>query len=170
MLRFLRNLLLMEVLIATTVIGIFAAILLNRLAYYQERAEKANMELVISSVKSALRMRLANMMIRGHATRYGDLADDNPMDWLEQVPGNYRGHLAPSWRQEELQGNWFFDPASRTLVYWVKHGEHFRPDSSNQKKVRIEVNLIYQYDSQMAREVAPIIGAQVQLVEPYQWF
>lgn len=169
MLRFLRNLLLMEVLIATAVVGIFAAMLLSRVAYYQEMAEKANMELVISSLKSALRMRLASMMIEGRAMRYGDLADDNAMDWLERVPANYGGHLPPSLDREELEGRWFFDPKSKTLVYWVKDGEHFKPDAANQKKVRLRVELRYQNGNPGSKAGEPVVGAQLVLVEPYQW-
>lgn len=170
MLRFLRKLLLMEVLIATTVVGIFAATLLNRLAYYQERAEKANMELVISSVRSSLRMHLASMMIKGHAMRYEEVADANPMDWLDQKPGNYRGLLPATRKLDDLQGNWFYDPASKSLLYWVKHGEHFLLDSEKDKKIRLRVILLYQNRKAASGETKFVTGVRLVPVEPYRWF
>ncbi|MDQ9170230.1 type II secretion system protein [Oxalobacteraceae bacterium R-40] len=170
MLKFLRNLLLMEVLIAVTVVGIFAAVLLNRLSYYQEKAEKANMELTISSIRSALRMRLAGMMIQGATKRYGEVAEDNPMDWLEHKPGNYGGLLTASRNLKEIKGNWFYDPASKSLIYWVKHGDHFRPDSANEKKVRLKIVLIHENGDPASAEANRVAGARIMLAEPYLWF
>lgn len=170
MLRALRNLVLFEVLAVTVAIGIIAAVLLNRLSYYQEAAEKANMELVISSIQSALRIRIATMMIEGRAGQYSTLAQHNPMDLLEQKPANYAG-LSPSrLNPETLAGTWVFDPESRTLIYWIKHGDHFHPDSTGQRKVRLRIALSTDPAILIDTKTPLVTGARVVLVEPYKWF
>lgn len=170
MLRMLRNLLLLEVLAVTVFVGIMAAILLNRVAYYQEAAEKAHMELTISSVRSALRMRMATMMIEGRAAQFSSLAQDNPIDWLEQKPANYSGVLSADRVHESLAGKWVFDPATRTLVYWVEHGEHFQADSAGERKVRLQIVLMKEPPAAENSQASLATGARLILAEPYKWF
>jgi hypothetical protein len=170
MLRTLRNLLLLEVLAITVFVGIMAAILLNRLAYYQEAAEKANMEMTISSVRSALRMRMATMMIEGREAQFPSLALDNPMEWLEQKPVNYAGVLSIQRAPGSLVGHWIFDPATRSLIYWVEHGEHFQPDSAGERKVRYQIVLMKEPPTAENSQISLITGARLVLAEPYKWF
>ncbi len=170
MLRTLRNLLLMEALVAAVFVGIIATVLLNRLAYYQEAAEKATMELTISSIKSALRMRMATMMIEGRTSQYASLAQENPMDWLEQKPANYAGLVPAHPHPETLAGNWVFDPASRDLIYWVKHGEHFQADSSGERKVSLRLKLLSERPASESEAKILITGARIELGKTYKWF
>jgi type II secretory pathway pseudopilin PulG len=170
MLKLLRNLLLLEILAATVFVGIMAAILLNRVSYYQEAAEKANMELTISSLRSALRMRMAAMMIEGRAAQFPSLAQDNPMDWVEQIPANYSGVSSPDRGPNSLAGKWVFDTATRSLIYWVERGEHFRPDSAGERKVRLQIVLIKETPSAENAQPSLVTGARLVLLEPYKWF
>lgn len=170
MLRTLRNLLLLEVLAITAFIGIISAILLNRLAYYQEAAEKANVELVISTMKSALRMRMASMMIEGRMAHYGKLADDNPMEWLEQRPSEYAGEMLPATSRKMQSGAWVFDRATHILTYWPKRAEHFQPDSEGRHRIRLRIQLLTETASVQNRQVQLVTGARLVLVEPYKWF
>ena len=170
MLRILRNILLLEVLAAIALVGIVAAMFLNRLAYYQEAAEKANMELVISSMKSALRMRMATMMIEGHMAQYGKLADDDPMDWLEQKPDNYSSEILPAAPPEMRMGRWAFDKSSRILSYWPEHTDHLQPDSEGQHRIRLRVLPLTEKTGAPNERAQLTTGVRIVLVEPYKWF
>lgn len=169
MLRLFRNTLLMEVLIATLVIGIVAALLLSRLAHYQEMAEKAHMEMTVATVKSALRMRLASMMIEGRAHEYSGLAEQNPMEWLEQKPANYAGELTRSGSTADLQGNWYFDRSARSLVYFVKHGSNFKASSNGEKSISIGIILTYEPQVNDDKAGMLVTGARLQHRHAYEW-
>lgn len=170
MLKLFRNMLLMEVLVATVVIGIVATMLLSRLAYYQEMAEKANMEMTVAAVKSALRMRLAGMMLEGRAQEYPRLAEQNPMDWLEERPANYRGELPNAASLSELEGNWYFDRSARRLVYFVKYGANFKTGQGGDKSVSVRVILIYQPLANASESATLVTGAHLQNLHAYEWF
>jgi general secretion pathway protein G len=153
-------------------IGIFAAFLLNRLAYYEEQAEKAMMESTASTIKSALRIQMSKLMIAGRVQDYALLAQQNPLDWLEQKTGkddDPNGNLIPD---KSVLDAWSFDPVSRALIYSVKHGDYFVPDSAGLKRVRWKVRVIT--DAAVPNDESHgsqlVTGLSLELVEPYQWF
>lgn len=170
MLKFLRDLLVFEVLVVTVFVGLFAAILLDRVRDYQEAAEKANMELVISSVRSALRMRLATMLIQGKVSQYSSLEDQNPMDWLDQKPVNYQGELQPDALSSDFSGTWYFDRESKALVYRIERDRHFKlTDRVNVPEVRFQVRLVADHFNKSQDGAPLIVGVRLMLMTPYQW-
>ena len=163
----------LELMTAVLVVGILAAILLDRLYFYQEMAEKARMEYTISRIKSGLRLRMAGMLVAGRAQEYFLLARQNPMEWLDHKPENYVGERDSLDEQQARLGTWHFDRANNMLVYLVQHGEHFQQqDSNGRKQVRLKVVTIRNVNDG-ARESAshdPSDSVAIALVEPYQWF
>jgi general secretion pathway protein G len=168
----LRGFSLLELTVTVTVISIVALTLLNRLSYYQEMAEKADMEYTISALKSALRMRMAKLMIEGRAQEFRALAEQNPMDWLEKKPANYLTLEVPHDPRFSLEGTWYFDSTARVLTYIPKHNEYFQPDRSGQKRVRL--HLVYLRNEAVGssdeRITRPTDSVAVALIEPYKWF
>ncbi|HEY8100803.1 MAG TPA: type II secretion system protein [Burkholderiaceae bacterium] len=163
---------LLELMVAVMIISIAGIVLLNRLSYYQEMAEKADMEYTISALKSALRMRMASLMIDGRAQEIRSLALENPMDWLEKKPANYLTLQLPRDPRFTLEGNWYFDSANRVLAYQPKHNNYFQPDSSGQKRIRLQVTYLRNEavpanDNHPNR---PTDSVAVTLIEPYKWF
>lgn len=150
------------------VISLLAGILLERLLFYQEMAERANVESMISRFKSGLRIHMAEMLIHGRAQEYPSLATENPVDWLDEKPENYRGHLPAKSPSELKPGNWYYDPSTHTLIYLVKHGRYFKPDSTGLKRVRLHVVLVLNPDSDSKQP--RVLSVQMLLVEPYRWF
>lgn len=163
-----RGFTLFELVVLSVLISILAMVLLNRLIYYQELAEKADMEFKAAELKSGLRMRMAKLLIEGRAQEYGSLAQENPFDWLEKMPGNYVGQIADGNFKTIPAGNWYFDTASHTLVYLVKHGDYFKPDSTGEKRVRFQVKLVRNPPGVGVDQ--PFASVNLALVEPYQWF
>jgi type II secretory pathway pseudopilin PulG len=161
-----------EFIAVVILVGIFATLLLNRLYYYEERAEKANMEATASAINSALRVQMSELMIQGRVKDYALLAQQNPLEWLEQktVKDNDRsGSVKPAWT---LPDAWSFDATNHMLVYTVKHGDYFEPDSLGQKRVRWQVKLIQNLSHADDRTNAGnlTVGVALVLVEPYHWF
>ncbi|MGZ3236522.1 MAG: type II secretion system protein [Burkholderiaceae bacterium] len=170
--RSLRGFSLLELMVSVMVISVAGIILLNRLSYYQEMAEKADMEYTISALKSALRMRMATLMIEGRAQEFRSLAQENPMDWLEQKPANYLTLELPHDPRFTLAGHWYFDSAKRVLVYLPKHNDYFQADGYGQKRVRLQV--IFLRNEALAvndkRPNRPTDSVAIALIEVYKWF
>lgn len=132
----------LELLLSATLIGIFAAILLNRLMFYQEAAEKANVEYTISMLKSALRVQMATMLVEGRVQDYVLLERQNPMDWLEEKPGNYSLGSVNGDAGGKCNGCWYFNPGDRTLTYRPARSEYLQPDKSGEKRLRLQVRTV----------------------------
>ena len=82
---------LFEFAVAVVIIAILAWVLLTRLAFYQEMAEKAAMESTVRVIKTGLQIRLAELIIGNRQGEAGKLEVEDPMQWLEPRPANYAG-------------------------------------------------------------------------------
>lgn len=162
----------LEFAVAVAAIGILSGILLNRLHYYQELAEKADMEYTIGAIKSALSLRMATMLVDGRAQEFNLLAQENPMDWLEETPRHYRGRIANNIGGQTSAGGWYFDSDTRSLVYVVENGDHFQPNSDGRKRVRLRVISLRNQPSPTLDDGAAQATDSValSLIEPYKWF
>jgi general secretion pathway protein G len=117
-----------ELLVCTAVFGIFLGVFIERSFYYQEWAEKSAMELTAEHIKTGMRYRVADLIIANRMSEIPTLADENPMDWLEQKPPNYAGERDSSVEAPQ-GGTWYFDRKNRELVYAVNNRRHFSPSS-----------------------------------------
>ncbi|KIF82273.1 hypothetical protein TSA66_18020 [Noviherbaspirillum autotrophicum] len=160
---------LLELVVAISLIAILAAALLERLRFYQEAAEKANVEYTISALKSALRVQMAAMMVEGRVQDYDQLEHQNPIDWLDEKPRNFSFGVPAV--VAACKGCWSYDAASRTLTYWPARGEYLQPDSGGQKRIRLRVNTLRDIASNDvdARGGKPIMRVVLEVVEPYSW-
>lgn len=167
--RLFRNNLLFEFIAAMAVIGVVAGLLLTRLSYYQERAEKANMEFTISAFESALRVQKSLMLIQGREREYAVLVQQNPVDWMEQKPANYLGKFDLSPSQASLAGHWYFDTTKRILVYTPRHRDHFRGDGPASHSVQLHAAIPASTSGEASIEPT-VLNVRLQLTHQYQWF
>lgn len=164
---------LLELAVMSVILAILAAVLLQRLTYYQEVAEKMNMEATVSTLKSALFLKIAEYMTAGRRIDYEQLARENPMDWLEVKPPNYAGPFSGDAPETMPLGNWHYDRSERTLVYRVNNGRYFVPDSQGRKQVRLRLVLSYgEIWGGVGLRDSPkqASGIKLMAVEPYRWF
>src|SRR5947199_8749437 len=82
---------LIELIVVVCIVALCAALLLDRLRFYQEAAEKAVMEYTVATVKSALQLRVAVMLVRGEEKNIGALARAHAEDWWMEPPAGSRG-------------------------------------------------------------------------------
>jgi type II secretory pathway pseudopilin PulG len=160
-----------ELMVVAILLGIVSTMLLNRLRFYQEAAEKAQMEYTVSTLKSALRLRKAALLVEGRAYAFGSLALENPMDWLETKPANYSPQIDAMTADSSLAGTWYFDRADRTLIYVVDHGDHFKLDSTGKKRVRLHMVRVptVSDDALLKSGRAASESVALELVEPFSW-
>jgi general secretion pathway protein G len=160
---------LIELTVSILVVLALAALLLDRLLYYQEAAEKARVELEIVKLKLALQARIGALIAEHKVVNYAGLARENPVKWLDEPMPAYRGEVGPAQAQLMPGGTWYFERESAQLVYVVNNGRYFKPDSAGRKRIRLYVKLVRAH-SQGAAEDTAVLGLQVAPFEPYAWF
>ncbi len=130
-----RGFSLVEFVVAIAIVGVFGGVLLQRMRYLQEVAEMTAMELTVANLRTGLRYKTGDLLMRDKVSEIATLADENPVDWLENHPENYLGEfdLKPD---TDLRGKWYFDKARHELVYTVNNRRHFIPASDQDYALR----------------------------------
>jgi prepilin-type N-terminal cleavage/methylation domain-containing protein len=158
----------LELLIAISVIGVAAALLLDRLLYYQEAAEKANMEYWSNVFKLGLQIRIGHLMAQSQVVDYMTVARENPVTWLDvPVPG-YRGEFVATAKVEVPGASWYYDRTRRELIYVAAQSRYLQPDADRQPRVHFQVKLVYPEGLPLRDEL--VLGLQIVPVQPYRWF
>jgi len=162
----------MELLVVVVAIALLGGVLLERVLLYQEQAEQAAMEQMVGTLRSALRLQVAESLPKGRSG-LAQLAEQNPMHWLLGKPANYVGERLGTEISAVPGGNWYFDLRDNSLVYVVGNGRHFAANASGRKEVRYQIQALVAGKPQAKRNTADkqaIDGVILVLVEPYQWF
>lgn len=163
----------LELVVVAIVFGVLASVLLNRLAYYQEAAEKARVEYTIGAMKNALRHRTAELLIAGRSQEYRFLAGGNPMEWLDPKPDNYLGPLSGRQPSDVPSGSWYFDTAARELIYVPNNAAYFQGDAEGRKWIRLRIAPTPNFlpaAGERGEGPRPTDGVGLEFVQPYSWF
>ena len=158
----------LELTVSIALIAVFAGLLLERLLYYQEAAEKAVMELEANKLKLALQVHVGDLVARNRALDYPQIARENPMGWLDRPPVGYRGEFDGDVSADLPRGSWYFDRSNAEVVYLVKLDRNLQVGSGGRARVRWRVKLIRPED--VAAKDGMVMGMQLIPVEPYRWF
>lgn len=159
---------LIELAVVVAIVGILAAALLRSVVFYQEQAEKTAMEQLLGTLRSALHLQTAGLLVRSDLTGIRRLADQNPMDWLAEKPGNYAGeYYAPKPGMVE-SGNWYFDLQNKNLVYLANNHAHLHTAPGESNLIRFQVKLVT--DSAGTSDKDVIRGVILEAAIPYSWF
>lgn len=165
---------LIELVVAIIIISTLGAVLLDRMLYYQEAAEKAAMERFVGILRSALQLQIAERLLNGQGAEIVSLAGDNPINWLVEPPANYLGERFDPAPNEIAKGSWYFDLKERHLVYVMTRGAHFTPNPRGRKDVRYITRVVASAKTPQERanpaDKIVINGVILALAEPYQWF
>jgi prepilin-type N-terminal cleavage/methylation domain-containing protein len=159
---------LIELVIVVCIIGILAAVVLNRLRFYQEAAEKAAMEHTLGALKSALQLRVAALLLRGEERNIKSLAGANPFGWLAEAPNSYRGEFVAA-QPVVPSGSWYFDSARKEIVYVPDLDDHLERLADGSKRLRFRVRLDFEL-SEGGPGRKQITEMRIEPVSPYVWF
>lgn len=116
-----RGFTLFEFVVVISLVGITAAFALNRLWSLQENAERVAVEYNIAALRSALRIRSAELIAANRWAELAALPTQNPFDLLDEVPATYGGTLG----SETKSGAWYYDPGSGAAIYVLRHDATF---------------------------------------------
>lgn len=116
--------------------------------------------------KTALQIRLAELIVERREGEARTLEVENPTRWLSEKPTNYAGNYPE--RQET--GVWYFDAATRELVYVVNSSRGLELASyGSTKQLRFRVKIVYQAIHAGGRQIEGIGGIFLQPSVAYRW-
>lgn len=160
-----RGFSLLELAVVAVVLSVVMALLLSRLAFYQAAVERARFETTLSIYKTALQIRLAELILERREGEARMLEVENPTHWLSEIPtnygGEYPGQLEP--------GNWYFDGNTRELVYVVNTASVLGSGGKHMKKLRFRVQIVYQIINAGSKQIRGIGGVSIIPMAVYQW-
>lgn len=161
---------LIELIVSISIIILLAGMLLDRVWFYQEQAEKTAMEQVAGALQSALILQYGHMLTNGRESDVNTLLTENPTHWLMQKPPNYVGEYFSPTPGAISPGNWAFDLKNKELVYVPYKTEYFIPGKDGHKWVRYRVHFLYEASrgskNKSEKELSSLL---FEPVEPYQW-
>lgn len=159
---------LIELVIVIAIIGVLASQFFQRVWFYQEMAEKAAMQQVVSALQTALVLEYGHRLASNNGAALAGITRENPLEWLAVKPTNYAGTLHVVRARDIEPGNWVFEQSTFELIYFPYHREHFIPASAGNDSIRFKARALYEtnrYGSKRT-EFAGLIFAPVK---PYQW-
>jgi len=161
-----RGFSLLELAVVAVVLSVVVAVLLNRLAFYQEAAERARFESTLRIYKTAVQIRLAELILERREGEAGMLEVENPTRWLSEKPTDYAGEYP---RQPE-PGAWYFDSGTRELVYVANSASGLVVSADNRmKQLRFRVRIIYQAINAGGKPILGIGGVAITPSAAYRW-
>jgi hypothetical protein len=148
-----------EFVTSTAVIAVCMAVLLNRIAAYEELAEKTRVELTIAQIRTGLRYAQMEALLHRQEVPIEVWLRRNPMDWLAQPPADYHG--AVSRLPTPPARGWYYLEHEHALVYLPRLQTHLASGWSERP-----VRLIWQV------QAGPSLRLESVVLEarPYQWF
>lgn len=127
-----RGFSLLELAIVAVIFSVLVAVLMQRLAFYQDEAERSGAQLMVANMRSALYGKALEATVKQEQQRLAQLAGINPVSLLARKPENYRGEVDTLTASSFEPGYWYFVRDRRILVY-VFRGKKSFPEDSNER-------------------------------------
>jgi prepilin-type N-terminal cleavage/methylation domain-containing protein len=155
---------LFELVVVISVAGLIAVIAAGRFLYWEERAEKAAMDLMLAEIKLGLQVRLAEMLMTNQQSQAAVLETQNPLRWLENPPANYAGDYAPPVRP----GYWYYAAKEHALVYLPNNSAYLDLEQPGGKELWFRIVVRYETNSVTGGRIPAGIG--LVPAREFKWF
>lgn len=146
----------LEFAVVAIVFAILTGILLHKVRFYQDEAERLAAERVVTSLRAALASRAASLYLRGSEAEIAALERQNPIDWLERRPPNYAGEFDAPKPGTIPSGQWYFDRSTTTLSYLLNKREYFI--GSDSKRLNFKVKFARNPSTTLSKQEGPGLG------------
>jgi len=139
-----------------------AGMLLAALLHYEEVAEKTVVEVTIVNMRTGLKLRVAELIIKGRESDIAGLVNANPMAWLDRPPSGYIGERDSLSLQAVEAGSWSYDPALQEIAY--------RPRLHSRLSIQGGGILRWKVQARGISKTGVTEGIEIRQLTPYQWF
>ncbi len=138
MMRRARGFSLFEFAVCAALSALLAGSLLARLMEYQAASERAAVQRLVASVRTALALRTAQVLATRGEAGMAVLLRENPLSWLERMPENYQGvYYRPELKMLKT-GHWHFDPSDHSINF-LQASDTFTLRTSKLLKFKVEL-------------------------------
>ncbi|MFZ2268424.1 MAG: hypothetical protein WAV95_12695 [Azonexus sp.] len=152
----------LEIFVVLIIAAILSSWLLHTLRFYEELTEKTVVESTIVNLRSGLRFKIADLIIKGRGEQQQSLAGANPVSLLEHPPKGYLGEMRGPGNLPP--GSWYYEQDRSELVYIP----NLRANLSLAEGAQPEVlRLRWQLK---AGEEGGGHSVDIELLTPYHWF
>ena len=131
-----RGFTLLEFAVCMALCALLAGGLLARLAEYQRESQRVAALNMVSAMRTALAVRVAQGT--GNGAGLNALERENPFHWLAQLPKNYQGEYYRPRAGVVKEGNWYFDPSDRSVNY-VQYRDTFSSEIPKLLNFKVEL-------------------------------
>ena len=159
---------LVVVIIIISILGLFA---IDRVLAIRVAAEQASIKQLVGTIKSALGLKVAELVLEGNMLAVARLDKSNPILLLSQVPTNYTGEKDDSHSIIE-PGTWYFNKKQNALVYNVRYTEKFKTRLKGSPRIRYRIKLVYNdYNKNKRFDIRTdsIAGLDLFPIENFSW-
>jgi len=166
-----RGFSLLELVIVIVLISVLVTLGIERLLVMKAQAERTAMEQVLSSIRSGLTIRLAELAVRSRLPQAAALAGKNPINVLSEKPQNYLGELFGPGPRTLARGNWYFDLQDGALCY-IPESEEFFQSLVEPPRARFRIEPVFDDVNKNGRYdegVDLFRGLRLEPLEPYSW-
>jgi len=162
-----RGFTLIELLIVISIVAILFGVGLERLLRYQEMGERAAVEQNVGAINTALNMKFASYVVLGRPAAIENEAGKNPIDLLARPPENYLGELYSPDIKSLPRSSWYFDRASRELVYLPNRRRYLSAGDGppNMLRFRVALTAVRNEPGEPRELPQPFIAAN----PPFKW-
>ncbi len=159
---------LFELVVVVLLVGIFMIFAIDRMLRLQIEAERVSVQQVIASLKSAVNLQAAEMVVSKGINAIKTLENTNPMNYLQELPNNYLGAKNDRQAGDYLLASWYYDPLLSILVYKVKNINYFVSSLSGTPRIRLKVEAIYNEEVSNSGN-KKVRGISLNRMEDYSW-
>lgn len=157
-----RGFSLFEMVIAIALIVVLYVTVLERLMPLRGDAEAANVATMAGTMRSALGLEVAALLLDSDISAIEGLPGINPMRYLSERPENYLGEVNGVAPESLPVGNWYFDAASSELVYLVRYTDYFRTELPGPPRLVFRVVAVHNDRDELA-------GVRLERVNDFVW-
>lgn len=161
-----RGFTLLELVISFLVITILYGVMSTRLERVAESAERAAVYGMLGQVRQQLNLRLAKFYIEGSKGKARELINENPFGWISPPPKQYGGEIDEI-TEALVEGRWYFERATKQLIYRVKRNNNIKIEGGEQRNLRFVLKL--NDDTADNQQKGAVYSIRIQAVKPFVW-
>lgn len=152
----------LELVVVAVIFAILAAWLTHTLSFYQELSEKTVVETTAMNMRTGLRFKIADLILKGEAGKQHNLARLNPVQFLEKPPVGYLGEMRTPGNLPP--GSWYYEQDSAELVYIPRLKANLTMVEGNGPQVGLR------WQVKVVEGEVGVQSVDVELLTPYNWF